>query len=101
MKKIKGFILSFAVMLGLISVAVLSSFTNDAQQTTDYYWFDDLGYTQRHQSKTLEVPDSQCPDSGEIVCERGYSADDFNEYGDPGSGLKEGAEPDELIMKVN
>lgn len=102
MKKNKTFILPFALVLALLTVLSLSAFTGSTKKakTTDYYWFNDLGYTQRHQSKALEVIDSECPDTGELICETGYSDDDFVTFGDPDSGFKDGAEPDEFIMKV-
>lgn len=92
-------------VIALLSVIAFSAFTslnktNQADLDPVLYWFDDLGYTNRHQTKALEVPDSQCPDEGTIICERGYSPDDFEEYGEPESGLKENAEPDAFIMKV-
>ncbi len=101
MKKFKQFRLPLALLLAVLTVGFLSAFTqkNNKPVEDDLYWFSGTTYTLRHQTRSLELPESGCPDAGPYICEKGFAADDFVVTGDPTSGLKNDAEPDALIMK--
>lgn len=96
-------------ILALISAAliVIAGFAfNGNKQTvkTDdpvLYWFTPAGtYVNRTNSKEDEIPESGCPDEGNIVCEYGYDDNDLNVPGNPAMGLSGSASPNADIRKL-